>query len=271
MWLNDVEKASADLDSKLVTVWSAAALDTEALLAAVDATGKQASLAGAPAAAAAGAAEEIVLGVEGMMCEHCVSHVGGALEGVPGVTAAQVDLEASTATVVGVGVDAVDALIAAVGEAGYPAKLLSPVGAAAPPPPPDDARAKWSSQVADDDGRSAAPPSARTGEVAVGIPLEAGGVGAVRRGLFATGASPVMRRLTGALVGHQEESAMLSIQGMTCAACVGAVERALTKAVGVSHVSVSLMGKRGQVVDAAGGPHPTLTLPAPQSQPQPQP
>eukprot|EP00900_Chrysochromulina_parva_P014690 jgi/Chrpa1/23221/Chrysochromulina_OHIO_Genome00011452-RA len=34
---------------------------------------------------------------------------------------------------------------------------------------------------------------------------------------------------------------------MTCAACVGAVERALLKTPGVASVSVSLMGKRGQV------------------------
>ena len=40
---------------------------------------------------------------------------------------------------------------------------------------------------------------------------------------------------------------MLSIKGMTCAACVGAVERALVAVPGVREVSVSLMGKRGQV------------------------
>ena len=37
------------------------------------------------------------LNVEGMMCQHCVAHVKGALEGVDGVTEAVVDLEAGTA------------------------------------------------------------------------------------------------------------------------------------------------------------------------------
>jgi len=40
---------------------------------------------------------------------------------------------------------------------------------------------------------------------------------------------------------------MICIGGMTCAACVAAVERALLKTPGVASVSVSLMGKRGQV------------------------
>ena len=37
--------------------------------------------------------------VEGMMCNHCKATVEKALSGVPGVTAAVVDLEAKTATV----------------------------------------------------------------------------------------------------------------------------------------------------------------------------
>ena len=37
--------------------------------------------------------------VNGMMCNHCKATVEKALSGVPGVTAAVVDLEAKTATV----------------------------------------------------------------------------------------------------------------------------------------------------------------------------
>ena len=37
--------------------------------------------------------------VEGMMCNHCKATVEKALSGVPGVTAAVVDLSAKTATV----------------------------------------------------------------------------------------------------------------------------------------------------------------------------
>ena len=40
---------------------------------------------------------------------------------------------------------------------------------------------------------------------------------------------------------------LLSINGMTCAACVAQVERALVGGSGVREVSISLMGKRGQV------------------------
>lgn len=39
------------------------------------------------------------LNVEGMMCMHCKATVEKVLSAVPGVTAAQVDLEAKTATV----------------------------------------------------------------------------------------------------------------------------------------------------------------------------
>ena len=61
-----------------------------------------------------------VLQVEGMMCGHCKAHVEKALLGVPGVTAAEADLDAKTATVTGDADRA--ALIAAVKEAGYEAK-----------------------------------------------------------------------------------------------------------------------------------------------------
>lgn len=39
-----------------------------------------------------------LLHVEGMMCQNCAKHVREALQRVPGVTAAEVDLEAKTAT-----------------------------------------------------------------------------------------------------------------------------------------------------------------------------
>ena len=63
------------------------------------------------------------LTITGMSCGHCVSHVKTALEGVEGVTAADVSLEGSRAdltltTEVG---DAV--LIAAVEGAGYQAEV----------------------------------------------------------------------------------------------------------------------------------------------------
>ena len=63
------------------------------------------------------------LNVEGMMCQHCVTHVKGALEGVDGVTEAVVDLEAGTAVAKCAGDVADEALVAAVKQAGYEASI----------------------------------------------------------------------------------------------------------------------------------------------------
>ena len=63
------------------------------------------------------------LNVEGMMCQHCVAHVKGALEGVEGVGEVTVDLEAGTATAACAEGVADEALIAAVKGAGYEASM----------------------------------------------------------------------------------------------------------------------------------------------------
>lgn len=65
---------------------------------------------------------EIALSIDGMMCQHCVAHVKKALEGVDGVQSASVDLDSKSAVVTSDS-DNSDALIAAVKEAGYEAKL----------------------------------------------------------------------------------------------------------------------------------------------------
>ncbi|MCA9821777.1 MAG: heavy-metal-associated domain-containing protein [Dehalococcoidia bacterium] len=67
-------------------------------------------------------AEEIVLNVEGMTCDHCVNAVKGALEGVPGVASATVNLEAKEARVAGEVADKAT-LIAAIKEEGYEAAI----------------------------------------------------------------------------------------------------------------------------------------------------
>lgn len=61
------------------------------------------------------------LSVQGMTCGHCVSHVTKALEALPGVQSAQVDLASSSATVTG---DAsVAAMLAAIAAEGYTAAV----------------------------------------------------------------------------------------------------------------------------------------------------
>lgn len=83
------------------------------------------SVAGAPAPATERREPTMTktLNVTGMMCQHCVAHVKKALEGVDGVSAVDVNLEAGTATVEAADSVADDALVAAVVEAGYEAAV----------------------------------------------------------------------------------------------------------------------------------------------------
>ena len=61
-----------------------------------------------------------VLAIEGMTCDHCRKAVESALEGVEGVTAAEVDLAAGRARVEGDA--ATERLVAAVEDEGYRAR-----------------------------------------------------------------------------------------------------------------------------------------------------
>lgn len=63
-----------------------------------------------------------VLRVDGMTCQHCVHHVSSALKKLPGVTAVEVRLAEKDATVTTNGAPAIDAMIAAVQDAGYEAR-----------------------------------------------------------------------------------------------------------------------------------------------------
>ncbi len=62
------------------------------------------------------------LKITGMTCNHCVMHTKKALEAVTGVDNAEVSLEPGSAKVAGTA--DVDALIAAVKEAGYTAEKV---------------------------------------------------------------------------------------------------------------------------------------------------
>jgi copper chaperone CopZ len=63
-----------------------------------------------------------VLDVVGMTCNNCVKHVREALQKVPGVGEAQVDLSTGRATVKHDGSATLPSLVAAVDDAGYEAK-----------------------------------------------------------------------------------------------------------------------------------------------------
>ena len=66
---------------------------------------------------------EKTLKIEGMMCDHCRAHVQKALEALPGVSGAKVDVAAGTAVVTLAAYVDDAALIAAVTDAGYEAKI----------------------------------------------------------------------------------------------------------------------------------------------------
>jgi copper chaperone len=66
--------------------------------------------------------QTIHLKITGMSCDACVSHVRKALETVPGVSSATVDLAAQEATVQHEGADPAK-LVAAVVEEGYEAEV----------------------------------------------------------------------------------------------------------------------------------------------------
>lgn len=105
-----VASAEVDLEGAKACVKADDSVTADALVKAVEAAGYGASpLEG----------KTVTLPVKGMMCGHCQARVKKALEGVSGVTSADVDLEGAKATVAcGTGVSE-DALKKAIVDAGY--------------------------------------------------------------------------------------------------------------------------------------------------------
>lgn len=64
-----------------------------------------------------------MLKIDGMMCKHCVAHVTKALNAIPGVTA-QVELDQGLAAVETTLPVPDEALVKAIVEAGYQARVL---------------------------------------------------------------------------------------------------------------------------------------------------
>jgi Cu+-exporting ATPase len=117
--------------------------DAAALIGAVKGAGYEAHL---PAAKAPAAATEFR--IEGMTCGNCAQHVQQALQTVPGVASAQVDLSAGRASVTWQPPASADAgaIVAAVAQAGY--RALPVAGAAtAPAAKPSSAETAWTRAV----------------------------------------------------------------------------------------------------------------------------
>jgi len=111
-----VATASVNLATERASITTSAAVDRAALVKAIETAGYTVS---APPAVAAGATE---LSIDGMTCASCVGRVERALKLLPGVSDAVVNLATERATVTGTA--EASALIAAIAEAGYDARLI---------------------------------------------------------------------------------------------------------------------------------------------------
>lgn len=231
-----VTGAVADLAAGTATVAAASAIDTARLVAALDAAGYRATVATAPAAtgnadarhgrardedddaAAAPHTAAVTLTIGGMTCGGCARRVEQALAAVRGVADAKVDLATMSAKAsVARDVDS-QTLVAAVEQAGYRANVVRDARAEAAPKP--------AACPFEDAARSAAPAAAFAVDES-------------------SAASP--ERVA-------TQSFELDIAGMTCASCVGRVEKALAQVPGVARATVNLATEKA-TVDADADAH----------------
>ncbi|CAJ2921380.1 copper-translocating P-type ATPase [Burkholderia pseudomallei] len=231
-----VTGAVADLAAGTATVAAASAIDTARLVAALDAAGYRATVATAPAAtgnadarhgrardedddaAAAPHTAAVTLTIGGMTCGGCARRVEQALAAVRGVADAKVDLATTSAKAsVARDVDS-QTLVAAVEQAGYRANVVRDARAEAAPKP--------AACPFEDAARSAAPAAAFAVDES-------------------SAASP--ERVA-------TQSFEFDIAGMTCASCVGRVEKALAQVPGVARATVNLATEKA-AVDADADAH----------------
>ena len=123
-----VDSASLNLATRRATVRADPGTSAQALYAAVEKAGYEVPR------------DTVSLSISGMTCASCVARVEKALQKVPGVTAASVNLATEKAQIKSAGGVTADALIAAVRKAGYKAALAE---AATPEPGPGAALPAW--------------------------------------------------------------------------------------------------------------------------------
>ena len=109
-----VSSVNVNLATEKAEVSSDAPMDKSALVAAIEKVGYTVP------------AQTVGIAIEGMTCASCVARVERALEAVPGVTSAMVNLAAERATVTG-SADAA-ALVQAIEKTGYDARLVENTG-----------------------------------------------------------------------------------------------------------------------------------------------
>ena len=105
-----VAEVSVNLATERIHIQPGGPLDTAAVVQAIEKAGYEVP------------SQTVELAVEGMTCASCVGRVERALQKVPGVTAAQVNLATERATVQGSAT--LEALLAALDKAGYPGQPI---------------------------------------------------------------------------------------------------------------------------------------------------
>ncbi len=181
----------------------------------------------------------VTLPIEGMSCASCVGRVERALQAVPGVAAVSVNLATERASITPGGSVDTAQLIATIERAGYSVPVTTfeiPV-----------------------EGMTCASCVGRVERALQAVPGVAGAVVnlATERASITATDSGLRPQLTAAIekAGYSVPGGTgnleLAVQGMTCASCVGRVERALQAVPGVTGAVVNLATERANVQGSA--------------------
>jgi len=209
------------------------------------------------------------LKVNGMTCQHCVRHMTEALQALAGVSQAKVSLEQARAVVdFDAAQTSVGQLKSAVAEAGYEAEAADDADEEDSP-----ASSTKSCQIQPLNAKSAAKAAAGGGQVVLPVTgmtcascvarVEKGIAGvcgvdeaqvnlanetaSVRFDAQKTGLSELIKAVEEQGYAVSSTQTVLPIEGMTCASCVGTVERALQAVPGVLQASVNLASEKATI------------------------
>ncbi|RUL87683.1 heavy metal translocating P-type ATPase [Tautonia sociabilis] len=176
--------------------------------------------------------------IAGMSCDHCVRTVRKAIESVPGVRSASVDLASGRAEVrVIPGWVDEQGLRSAVSQAGYEGEIEASSGEV--PAAADTADASDEDSAGSGDDSEGPPPRPSPANASAPLPPVVS-IGSMP-GADRAGEAPDLPVGAG-------EPRELAISGMHCASCVARVERALSGVPGVSEARVNLATERARVV-----------------------
>ncbi len=193
-----------------------------------------------------------------MSCEHCRGRVEAAARSVAGVRLAQVDLNAGSLTVNGGDPKAV---LQAVIEAGYPARLQEQVAEACPLPEPGTSGAVAAKSASVEqyqlkvEDMHCASCVARVEKAILAVPgVEAAAVNLVEKSAAVSGGDPevvlaavIDAGYSASLIRNGRRPAgngyEIDVLGMHCASCVTRVEQAILAVPGVTGAAVNLIEK----------------------------